>query len=279
MPRGCRQAYCVKRLIRSPTPKPMSSPTLCSVLEKWEMIPLRPGAAKLNGIRKNHFEDMNRMPTEFEWKQFTGITALGDLRRFKKLMTDLQCEPENFKGRIFFMPMYSDIAWQEKGNKERCEYNSQTVANCARKFPRGHWSFLRPASEEKWYGTYTDKPDASWNRASIAFERGEFRSKGGGKKSIHFNDRHENIELLLRTVISANHLSIHGAIADLCDELPKGSRAPGNLQHLIVWKRWKFLPTSLLQKILPMHSNSETKCIRAKIRTFVRRPEIIQTMF
>ena len=39
------------------------------------------------------------------------------------------------------MPMYNDIAWQEKGNTERCEYNSQTVANYARKFPRGHWSF------------------------------------------------------------------------------------------------------------------------------------------
>ena len=29
-----------------------SSPTLCSAWEKWEMIPLRPGTAKLNGIRK-----------------------------------------------------------------------------------------------------------------------------------------------------------------------------------------------------------------------------------
>ena len=31
MPRGCRQAYCVKRLIGSPTQKPTSSPTLHSV--------------------------------------------------------------------------------------------------------------------------------------------------------------------------------------------------------------------------------------------------------
>ena len=41
-------------------------------------------------------------------------------------------------------------------------------------------------------------------RASSAFERGELRSKGGGKKSMHFNGSHENIELLPRTVISAN---------------------------------------------------------------------------
>ena len=152
-------------------------------------------------------------------------------------MIDLQCEPENFKDRIIIMSMYNDIEWKAKGNEEQCEYNSQTVANCARKFPRGHWSFL----EEKWCGTYTDKPDGSWNRmaeemmlnfsgsghpilcVSSAFERGELRSKGGGNKTIHFNGGHENIELLLRTVISANQLSIFGAFADL----RKGTRAQG----------------------------------------------------
>ena len=68
-------------------------------------------------------------------------------------------------------------------------------------------------------------------RASNAFERGSLRSKG----SIHFNGSNENIELLLRTVISATQLSIYGAIADLCDEVPKGIRALGKLaapEHL-----------------------------------------------
>ena len=52
-------------------------------------------------------------------------------------------------------------------------------------------------------------------RASSAFERGELRSKGGDKKSIHFNGSHEPIEWPFRTVISVNQLSIYGAIADL----------------------------------------------------------------
>ena len=62
-------------------------------------------------------------------------------------------------------------------------------------------------------------------RASSALERGELRSKEHGKKSIHFNGSDENIELLLRTVISANQLSIYGAVADLCNELSEGFRA------------------------------------------------------
>ena len=85
----------------------------------------------------NHFKDMNRidgMPTAFEWKIFTGITALGLLEMILKLMTELQCEPEHFKGRIIFMSMHNHIVWQAKGNKERCEYNSQTDADCARSF-------------------------------------------------------------------------------------------------------------------------------------------------
>ena len=54
--------------------------------------------------------------------------------------------------------------------------------------------------------------------------RGELRSKGHGKKSIHINGSDENIELLLRTVISANQLSVYGAIADLCNEFFKDLR-------------------------------------------------------
>ena len=46
------------------------------------------------------------------------------------------------------------------------------------------------------------------------------------KKSLHFNGSDENIVLLLRTVISANQLSVCGAIEDLCNESPKDLRTP-----------------------------------------------------
>ena len=112
--------------------------------------------------------DMNRidgMPMEFEWKLFPGFTTLGLLEKIQSLMRDLQCEPEHSNVRIIFMSMYNDIVWQEKGNTERCEYNSQTVANYACRFPRGRWS-LGPGSEKKWYGTYSDKPDGAWDKTA-----------------------------------------------------------------------------------------------------------------
>ena len=98
--------------------------------------------------------------------------------------------------------------------------------------------------KRKRYGIYTDIPDGPWDRmaevmmlnfsgsshpifrASSAFETGELGSKGGGKKSLHSNGSDENIVLLLRTVISANQLSVYGAIADLCSELSKDLRTP-----------------------------------------------------
>ena len=84
----------------------------------------------------NHFKYMNRIdgePTEFERKIFQGITTLGLLEKIQSLMRDLQCEPEHFTERILFMSMYNDIAW-EKGNTERCDYNSKTIAEYARRF-------------------------------------------------------------------------------------------------------------------------------------------------
>ena len=83
----------------------------------------------------NHFKDMNRiddMPTEFEWKIFPGIMTLGLLEKIQSLMRDLQCEPEHFTDRI----IVQRHCMGRKGNVERCEYNSPTVAKYARKFPQ-----------------------------------------------------------------------------------------------------------------------------------------------
>ena len=64
------------------------------------------------------------------------------------------------------MSMYNDILWREKGNTEKCVQNFIRIATYVRRFPRGRWSFLGPGSEEKWYGTYSDKPDGNWDRTN-----------------------------------------------------------------------------------------------------------------
>ena len=68
----------------------------------------------------------------------------------------------------------------------------------------------------KWYGTHVNKPSGECYkiaevmmlnftesghpvfRATSALERGEFKkSKGGGKKTIHYNGSEETVELIL----------------------------------------------------------------------------------
>ena len=66
-------------------------------------------------------------------------------------------------------------------------------------------------------------------RASSALER-ELRSKGGGKKTIHFNGSEQHVELILRTIISANQLSIYGAVTDMCTEVSKDTMASGKAE-------------------------------------------------
>ena len=46
------------------------------------------------------------------------------VKEIQQMMGELQCEPENFTGRIIFMLMFNDIVWDSKGNDEKCENNS-----------------------------------------------------------------------------------------------------------------------------------------------------------
>ena len=114
----------------------------------------------------NCFSELNRKDGQLRWKIFKGFTTVGILNQIQQLMGELQCEPENFTGRIIFMSMFNDIVWHAEGNDEICENNSKTVEQYALRFPRGHWSFLGPGSEKKWYGTFDHKPDGSWDRTA-----------------------------------------------------------------------------------------------------------------
>ena len=259
-----------------------SDSVLC--VGKWEMILLRPGRAKLNCIRKTTTSRIwigsMECRRSSSGKFFPGIKALGLLEKIQKLLTDPQCEPEHFKGRIIFMSRYNDIEWGAKGNKERCVHNSKAVAECAREFPRGRWSFMEPGSENKWYGRYTNRLDGSWNQSPenmIWWQTSQdpviqyFVHPAPLREEIYEakeEARRQYTSMVVMKTSSSFSAQSFLRISSVSTEqysncatkYPKFSGLWGNLQHLIIWKRWKFLPTSLQQKIMPMHSNGETWC-------------------
>ena len=49
----------------------------------------------------------------------------GILNKIQQMMEQLQCEPENFIGRIIFMSLFDDIVWEAKRHEELFENNSK----------------------------------------------------------------------------------------------------------------------------------------------------------
>ena len=47
--------------------------------------------------------------------------------------------------------MFDDIDWSKGKNDENCISNAEKVNNYAMKFSKGHWTFVGPGSEDKWY--------------------------------------------------------------------------------------------------------------------------------
>ena len=55
-------------------------------------------------------------------------------------------------------------------------------------------------------------------RATSPLSRGQLKSKGGGKLSIHYCADQDTITTVFRTVTSVNQLSLYGAVAEMREE-------------------------------------------------------------
>ena len=66
-------------------------------------------------------------------------------------------------------------------------------------------------------------------RATTPLSRGQLRSTGHGKLSIHFAASQETIETIFRIIVSANQLSLYGSIAEICEEYESLHERTGRL--------------------------------------------------
>ena len=134
------------------------------------------------------------------------------------------------------MSMFNDISLGSRDNKKECESNAQLVSLFANRFGAGQWSFICLGSEKKWYSIHEDSPQGEWDkmaekmmitlvesghsvfRATSPLSRGQLKSKGGGKLSIHKCADPGTIETVFRTIISVNQLSFYGAVSEMCEK-------------------------------------------------------------
>ena len=182
------------------------------------------------------FDGIDGVRTEFEWDIFPGFDMLQLCDKVKSLLSRLGETPENFTGRILFMSMFNDISCGTGDNEQECLANARLVSLYARKFGKGQWSFIGPGSEKKWYSLKEDSPQGIWDNleekmliefaesgcpilhATSPLSRGQLKSKGHGKLSIHFAAVQETLETIFRIIVSANQLSLYGAVAEMCEE-------------------------------------------------------------
>ena len=129
--------------------------------------------------------------------------------------------------------------------------NAKVVSILARKFGIGQWSFMCPGSEKKWYSVGENSPQGIWDhiaermlvelaergcpifRATTTLSRGKLKSKGHGKLSIQFAADQETIETVFRIIVSANQLSLYGALANMCEEFESLQDRSGQLDVLM----------------------------------------------
>ena len=119
----------------------------------------------------------------------------------------------------------------------------------AGRFGIGQWSFIGPGSEKKCYSA-ENSPQGAWDniaeillefaesghptfRATTPLSRGQLKSKGHGKLSIHFAADELTIETIFRIIISVNQLSIYGAVAAICEEFENHQDGSGEPEILM----------------------------------------------
>ena len=134
------------------------------------------------------------------------------------------------------MSMFNDISYGTRDNEEECMFNAKLVSLYAKRFGKGQWSFIGLGSEKKWYCISEDSPQREWDnmaermlvefaesgcpifRATAPLSRGRLASKGHGQLTIHYAADLETIETIFRIIVSANQLSLYGAVAEMCEE-------------------------------------------------------------
>ena len=79
------------------------------------------------------------------------------------MLKDEGIQPSQLQDRIILMSMYNDIVYCTRNNKNECCDNATCVAQYAQNFKPRHWFFLGPGDENKWYGSFINKPDGKWN--------------------------------------------------------------------------------------------------------------------
>ena len=163
-----------------------------------------------------------------KWNIFPGFSSLQILQEIQNDSRRRNIEPEKITDRIIFCV---SVQWHRLDKKRKWW-------NLYFEFGKSHGireeilartlDVLGPGSEKKWYGTLSYTPEGKWDSRfkgtghpvlkSISDLRRGILKKKNGRDTIHFNADASNTELTFRNIHSVSQLSIHGAVANWCEQ-------------------------------------------------------------
>ena len=186
-------------------------------------------------MNTNEIFEIDGEPFQFEWNIFPRHNTVEILREIQMGITTIRRTRRIRRSdhlHVYVQRHRLHEEWKLQGFFS----NSAMARDYAKRFPLGHWSFLGPGEEEKWYGTQNDRPEGQWNSSADVMVLQFLRQRTSSLQSFQCTgsglleqERWEmcdslqgdpsNAGLLLRTINSANQPSIYVASEDWCDEL------------------------------------------------------------
>ena len=184
------------------------------------------------------FDRIDGEPMEFEWNIFPGFNTLQLSEEVKSLLYKLGETPEILTGRILCMSMFNDFFLVEQETMKKNVWQMLDSYLCMQEDlekDNGH-SLVLVLRKSGMYCIKEDTPQKLWDkiaermvlkfaesgcpifRATSPLSRGRLKRKGHGKLSIHYAADLETIETIFRIIVSANQLSLYGAVAEMCEE-------------------------------------------------------------
>ena len=94
--------------------------------------------------------------------------------------------------------------------------------------PQGIWDHIA----EKKLSEFAERTCPIF-RATTPLSRGQLKSKGHGKLSIHFAADELTIDTIYRIIPSVNQLSVYGAVAAFCEEFENHQDGSGDPEILM----------------------------------------------
>ena len=90
-------------------------------------------------------------------------------------------------------------------------------------------------------------------RATTPLSRGQLKSKGHGKLSIHFAADQETFETFFRMIVSANQLRLYGAVQEICEDYESLHERTGRL--VVMGQSSSSIGLSAIKTEVPLESD------------------------